>query len=824
MLCGSFAEHFPLLAVECFHLFSILCHSPLLSPPFLAYVTSRSPFFFFHLLHSLPLSPPPTSSPPTLRVQQRRFLLHCLAQQVFHSPPSPLLPRLTTREGDGGSLYLLSVLTSLSSPLPSPPTLPAYVGSLPLTSTIQLNNGHPTYHLPTLYTALTHKANLPKPEAQRLCEMAREWNVASERVGAVLEAGQAWAALLILLAPHLSPADVSAVISSLLSCLVSEDPASLALSTPLSPVLLHLVPHSDGGELVQSQVAEQLMDAVVNHSHPTTRANLYALLLLYLHQPSQQRDRLLAAVVAQGGRVLSLLITDATEGSAIVRGVACALLCHVVSSPSPSPALAFLRAAGVVETMVGQVLKRDEDLRMTVLSPRPSYLPALHLYTHTLTLLSQLSISPSGRAILIDADAIPSLSKLTVVDLLVERDLHTVGEGGVGKYYLALTLLLRLMVGLLWSRHAGVVGAVVRWLRAHQEVVTAVVKGREARGVEELRALQVMVQLLERMEAAGRDATLSPQPRAEDTAVVSSLHTVKGTATAGGVTSHLRGLLKFVGVSVTPTTAASQSVPAAASAVYSTSLVPADDALTMDRGFLTRYDRLLMMHLHLQPFVRVTGMDGQGGEEAGADREMRELQEETVRSVLSLCCTRLDYGRDSKGGLLFSTSLASAYPAAAGGADSSVTLGTLVDLLSDALDRLQHPDADDAAAPQSEADDSPVPSSPASVDRRRVTIVELGLLLLLYHVQAVDEGAGGRRLVGEGWRESARGKILPMLEVAEVTVGDSTAAVGMGRGDERGMSSALVVSSSNGRKRTTSERPQSLFVSAFTRRLRKLLL
>ena len=833
-MLGSFAEHFPLLAAEAFHLFSILCHSAELSPPFLAYVTARNPLFFFHLLHSLPLTPPLSSSPPSLRMQQRRFLLECLAQQLFQSPSSPLLSRLTTRDSDG-SLYLLSVLTSLSAPLPSPPSLPAYAGSFPLSSTLQHTHGHPTYHLPSLYTALTLKANLSKPDAQRLCDTARQWNIASQQLGAVVEAGQAWAALTILLAPHLSSADVSAVVSTLLACLVGEDPASLALSSPLSPVLLHLVAQADEGELVQSQVAEQLMDAVVNHSHPTTRANLYALLLLFLHPPSHQRDRLLASVVGQGGRVLSLLIADATEGSVVVRGVACALLCHVASSPaSLSLALPFLRDAGVVETLVGQVLKRDEDLRMTVLSPRPAYLPTLHLYTHTLTLLSQLSTSPAGRSLLIDADALPALSRLTVVDLLIERDLHTVGGVGgggvgVGRYWLVVGMLMRLMVGMLWSRHAVVVAVVVRWLRAHQEVVTAVVKGREVGGLEELQALQVMAQLLERVEAAGRDAQLSMQLRAQDNTQFPSVAPAaqRGNATPVGVSGHLRGLLKFVGVSVPPAATAPQPIPAAPSAVLSTALVPADDA-PMDRAFLARYDRLLMMHLHMQPLVKATGMDRLAGEEASAARELRELQEETVRSVLSLCCMRMDYGRDGKAALLFFTSLASSYPAAAGSADSAVTLGTLVDLLSDALDRIQHSDTDDSPPTQPDADTSTLaPFSTASADQRRLAIVELGLLLLLRHVQVgVEEGGvgGGRRMVGEGWRESARGKILPMLEVAEATVGNATAGTALGREEESVMSSALVVSSSNGKKRSASERPQSLFVSAFTRRLRKLLL
>ena len=807
--------HFPLLAAECYHLFSLLCSSPLSARALMAYL-SPHPLFFVHLLHALPLTAAPTT-PPTLPLQHRRFLLQCTAQQLFRSPsPDALLARLTRREEDG-SLYLLSLLSSFHTPLPATPALPAYVGSVSLASCMTLVAGRASYHLPALYTLLTTRASLPPHEAQRLCESARVWNVISERVAAVVEAGEAWAALVVLLASHLSAADISSTISAILGVLVSEDPTSLALSSGLSAALLQLVPHSDGGELHSTQVADQLMDALVNHQQPLTRCNVYALLLLYVTSPAvQHRERVLGAMVGQGGRVMSLLVSDATEGGLVVKAIACALLSHVVAASASSPALPLLRQASLLSTLVAQLVKRDDDLRMSVLSTRPSYLPALHQYTSVLTLCTQLSCTRAGRELLIDADVVSQLGRLTVVDVLVERDLHaaTAPPSAAVRYFSVLVPLLRLMSGLLWSRHSSALTAIVRWLRSHQELITAVVKERRVKGVHEQHALQLMAQLLERVEAASKDVRRPTRDAARAEPRAPSTPVQKENVAVGGVTGHLRGLLKYVGVSLPAAGAVQPSLSSRESP--SMSLVPVDDGSTaVDRDFLTRYDRLLTLHLHTYAHAPVMAGDGEAGEEERA-RTMRELQEETVCSVLSLCCLRVEYGRGKE--LLFASALSAPGAVAGGnGFDSAVHLGTLVDVVERALHDLPR------AAPQ------PAIASDDIIEaaQRLLHVVERALLLLLHHVQMFDDSAAGRRMVGEGWRDAARDRMLPVLERADRVLGDGPASAeeAGGKGDGAGaLSTALVVSDGDGSKRGSENGPRSLFVSAFTRRLRKLLM
>ena len=230
-----------------------------------------------------------------------------------------------------------------------------------------------------------------------------------------------------------------------------------------------------------------------------------------------------------------------------------------------------------------------------------------------------------------------------------------------------------------------------------------------------------------------------------------------------------------------------------------------EETALMDRSFLSKYHKRLL--LHLQTFVHSPDVgaeeNGEAGEGVGT---MKALQEETVRSVLRLCCMKVEYGRGKE--LIFA---ATPLTSAAHPHTVEPSLGTLIDSIDTALDRIEG-----AVGGKGERENEG--------EGRRGQIVELGLLLLLHHVQVYEGG----RLGGERWKEEARERMLPVLERAEGLLGDRRGGMGLigGGEDDRGlMSTAVIVAGKgNGQKRMGDEEgPQSLFVSAFTRRLRKLL-
>ena len=670
-------------------------------------------------------------------------------------------------------------------------------------------DGRPSYDLPSLYLALT-RTSVPPPEIQRLCHTARLYNSYTRTLSAVVEAGEAWVQVVgLLVLGGWSGEEVGGVVGGVMEVMVREDAASLALAGPLSAGMVQWVGEAGGGG-GEVGVGE-LMDAVVNHQHAGTRCNLYALLLLFLRSwEGDARAALIAGVTGQGGRVMALLLIDATEGGLLIRAIACALLSHVIAG-SPS-AIPFLRQGGVIPTAVTQLVKRDEDLRMAVLSPRPSYLPTLHQYISTLTLCTQLACTPAGRELLIDADAIGQLTRLTAVDLLIERDLQEMGTTpptAASRYYSVLSPLLRLMSGMLCSRHTPLFEEVLGWLRGHQELIFAVVKERRAQAIDEAQALQLMAQLLERVEGAGRAAHTGREVVRRGGREEAPLQKRgEAEAAAGGVTGHLRGLLKFVGVSLPGTGGGSQAAAplVGGGRVVGVAGVMEEDARVMDRSFLMKPHKRLL--LHLQSFVHSpAAAAGEDEEVEEGMRALKALQEATVKSVLNLCCMRVEYG-GNEAELPFA-----AKPLTSTTLPHTVDppLGLLIDAIDTALDRIQEELGETGEGKPED-------------EERRVQIVELGLLLLLHHVQVYEGG----RVGGEGWKEEAKGRILPVLEKADGLVGDRRGGVGLLVGvedDRASMSTALVVAGKgNGKKRMSEEwGPQSLFVSAFTRRLRQLL-
>ena len=561
----SFGVHFSELAVECFHLLYLLVSTPHTARSFLPYLASQ-PLFFFTILRSLPLAPPTQSAIATQLTQQRRFLLASIAVQLFTASSlsvasySPLLTRLLARESDG-SLFLLSILSSLHIPVPSVPTLPTHIGSESLSSTLipsPSSPAQPLYHLPSLYRLLTASCQLSPPEAARLCEHARQWNVWAERMSAVRLMGEAWRGVLELLSHEWELDGVVEVVDNVLVWLVDERPVYLSLSSSLSALLLSYVPVAAVGRVCRATWSERLVDALVNHQQPMARCNVYAALLVYCHalQSVQDKERVLAALTNQAGRVLSLLMADVLDGSVAMRAVASSLLSYLLSS-SPASTLLHVRDSALLSNLVSQLVKRDDDLRLSVLSGRPVYSTAVSQYGSVMALLLQICWVRGGRDAIVDSQVVGSLARLRLWQLLADLP-ASAPTTAVTAYYRMLIPFLRLLVGLLTAAHGGVLATVVEWLRQHRELVGAVVKGgRGQREAEEVAALTLMAQLLERVEAVSREA----RKRSRD---VTDIDTRRATgltfatrdrltekpAAVTGVTGHLRGLLKYVGVSL----------------------------------------------------------------------------------------------------------------------------------------------------------------------------------------------------------------------------------------------------------------------------------
>ena len=829
--------------MECFHLLYLLSASPLTAPAFLSYISS-TPLLFFSLLAALPPASAASASPTTL-LQQRRFLLSACAQQLFRSSSPALLHRLQRHEDDG-SLFVLSLLPALRTELPPTPSLPQYVNGQALSLSKQHDGQHFSYHLPRLFLLLTQQAGLTAQEAASLCEAARQWNVVSERVGAVVDAGDAWCALLSLLAPHLSSADVAFAVSLLLTAMVSEDAACLSLSASLSCLLLLLAPHCPPSALLSSHVTDRLMDALVNHQQPSTRSNLYALLLLCLQSlPAQQqreRERLLAALVAQGGRVLGLVVADASEGGLVMKAVTCSLLSAVVAA-SPATTLPLLRESSLLPACLSQLQKREEELRLCLVSARSAHLQALQQYHASMRLLTQLAAVRGGRELLVDSGALTQLTGLKLWSALSE--LEPLPAPSAQRFCLALLPLLQLMVAMLSSPHAAVLAAVLSFLRQHAELVTALLRCRRDSGVAALQAMLSLCQLMERAETAARDCRRKGRVVTDAALTVSSStretqRESNALLPLSGVSGHLRGLLKYVGVALPAVSAVPPPTLSSAVAAYSVSvqLPSGDEAAALDSSFLSRYDKLLLLQLQscsqLPPLPELLTdgvVNGSAGDAVESGGELERLQEAVCCAIVRLLCVKLDFGRSSTGEtLLFGSGLEQRESARQRDATSPPQLGLLLQLIQAALERIEHGRGEQRGNDADEA----VEAEEAEREQQSLVLVEQSLWLLWHHAHVFERGDGRKQTgrgggdAGEQWRDRARPVILPVLDDVDRLLSDGGAAAGVlkeeGMGDisSGGSSTALVpfvaqAGSSGGLRR-------SLFVSAFSRKLRKLLM
>ena len=830
----SFGVHFPELAVECFHLLYVLASTPHTARSFLPYLASQ-PLYFFTILRSLPLAPPVQSTTATQLTQQRRFLLSSIAVQLFTASTlsvasfSPLLSRLLERETDG-SLFLLSLLSSLHIPVPSVPTLPSHVGSESLSSTLipsPSSPSQPLYHLPSLYRLLTVSCQLSPPEAARLCEHARQWNVWAERLSAVRLMGEAWRSVLELLSNDWELEGVAEVVDSVLVWLVDERPVYLSMSSSLSALLLLYVSVAAAGRVCRVVWSERLVDALVNHQQPMARCNLYAAMLVYCHalQSVQDRERVLAALTTQAGRVLSLLMTDVLDGSVAMRAVASSLLSYLLSS-SPAPTLLHVRDSGLLTNLVSQLVKRDDDLRLSVLSGRPVYSTAVSQYGSVMALLLQICWVQGGRETIVDSQVIYSLTQLRLWQLLADLP-ASASTTAVAAYYRMLIPFLRLLVGLLTSAHGTLVATVVEFLRQHRELIGAVVKGgRGQREAEVVAALTLMAQLLERVEAVTRETRRRDANQVADVDTRQKFGLMVATreqladrpAATAGVTGHLRGLLKYVGVSL-PTAS-----PSAATAVGVPSTRSSAEMIMSDTTFLHRYHKLLM--LQLPAFVQST-----------VDASTAVEDEQLVAAVLSLACLRLDLPRGSDVSL--SSSLDGVRGRGAGRAGASgdmdlmavdVSVGVLVDVLYELTRRVEEANAERSTARSSVADqgDSEWQERLTARVDRCVYGAEHGLLLLSHHVNVyadVDARKGVMPAIDGGqWRERAAAVVLPLLSEVDRVMGSGGEGKGVVNGVSGGgsESTALILSSGGAGARGV-EGVRSMFVAALTRRTRQAL-
>ena len=820
--------------MECFHLLYLLVSTPHPARSFLPYLGSQ-PLFFLTILRSLPLAPPAQSSTATQLTQQRRFLLSSIAVQLFTAASlsaasfSPLLSRLLERETDG-SLFLLSLLSSLHIPVPSVPTLPSHIGSESLSSSLipsPSSPSQPLYHLPSLYRLLTVSCQLSPPEAARLSEHARQWNVWAERMSAVRLMGEAFRSVLELLSQEWELDGVVEVVDNVLAWLVDERPVYLSLSSSLSALLLSYVTVAAAGRVCRVVWSERLVDALVNHQQPLARCNVYAAVLVYCHalQSVQDRERVLATLTNQAGRVLSLLMTDVLDGSMAMRAVASSLLSYLLCS-SPASTLLHVRHSALLSNLVSQLVKRDDDLRLSVLSGRPVYSTAVSQYGSVMALLLQICWVRAGRDTIVDSDVIDSLTRLRLWQLLADLP-ASASSTAVAAYFRMLVPFLRLLVGLLTLTHSGVLATVVEFLQQHRELVGAVVKGgRGQREPEEVAALTLMAQLLERVEAVSREtkkrsrdqvADVEPRRPTGLTMFTRDQPTDKQVALTG-VTRHLRGLLKYVGVNL------SAASPSAATAVSVPSARPSTELVVSDATFLHRYHKLLM--LQLPAFVQ-----------SSVDSSATVEDEQLVAAVLSLACLRLDVPRGSD--VLLSSSLDGVRGRAGGraGARSDVQLaavdvsvGVLVDVLFELTRRVDENNAERSTGRSSavEQTDSEWQERLAARVDRCVYGAEHGLLLLSHHVNVYGEADTRKGLMpavdGGQWRERAAAVILPLLSEVDRVMGSGGESQGAADGvnDGGGGSTELVVSSGGAAGRGV-EGVRSVFVAALTRRTRQAL-
>ena len=824
--------------MECFHLLYLLASTPPSARSFLPYLGSQ-PLFFLTILRSLPLTPAAQSIAATQLTQQRRFLLSSIAVQLFTASSlsvasySPLLTRLLDRETDG-SLFLLSLLSSLHIPVPSVPTLPSHIGSESLSSTLipsPSSPAQPLYHLPSLYRLLTASCQLSPPEAARLCEHARQWNVWAERMSAVRLMGEAWRGVLELLGAEWDADGVAEVVDSLLVWLVDERPVYLALSSSLSAALLSYMSIAAAGGVCRVVWSERLVDALVNHQQPIARCNVYAAALEYCHalQSAQDKEHVLAALTSQSGRVLSLLMADVLDGSVAMRAVASSLLSYLLLSAPQSTLLQQLHQSALLSNIVNQLVKRDDDLRLSVLSGRPVYSTAVSQYGSAMALLLQVCWVRGGRDAIVESQVIESLARLRLWQLLADLP-ASASTTAVAAYYRMLIPFLRLLVGLLTAAHSGVLATVVDFLRQHRELMGAVVKGgRGQREPEELAALTLTAQLLDRVEAAtreahrrSRDGTAGDNRRTAASGLATREQLIDKPAAVMGVTGHLRGLLKYVGVSLP-----SASLPVAPTATAVPTSYSSTETTAVDTAFLHRYHKLLL--LQLPAFVQ-----------SPADSLAAVDEEQLMAAVLSLACLRLDIPRGSD--VLLSSSLdgmrgrgANAQSLRAGGdaelAGVDVSVGVLVDVQYELTRRVEQSLAQQSAARSATAqyDDSEWQQRLTARVDRCVYAAEHGLLLLSHHVNVYAEAGAGKGImpgVGGGqWRERAAAVVLPLLGEVDRVMGSGGEALSGtdGVSDVASASTALILSSGAASGRGT-QGVRSTFVAALTRRTRQALL
>ena len=560
---------------------------------------------------------------------------------------------------------------------------------------------------------------------------------------------------------------------------------------------------------------------------------MYAAVLVYCHalQSVQDKERVLAALTSQAGRVLSLLMTDVLDGSVAMRAVASSLLCYLLSS-SPSSTLSLVRHSSLLSNLVSQLVKRDDDLRLSVLSGRPVYSTAVSQYGSVMALLLQVCWVRGGRDAIVQSEVLDSLTRLRLWQLLADLP-ASAAPAAIAAYYRMLIPFLRLLVGMLASVHSGVLASVVEFLRQHRELVGAVVKGGRGQiEPEEMAALTLMAQLLERVEAVDRQTRKRSRDHPTEiadtrmSAGISSSsrdQTLSGKpAAVSGVTGHLRGLLKYVGVNL------STAAPPTATATSVLLSRPAEDVVVSDVAYLQRYHKLLM--LQLPAFVQ---------SQSSADFSTAVEEEQLVAAVLSLACLRLDLPRGSD--VLLSSSLDSACSRGGRGlrnndmdvASVDVSVGALVDVLFELAGRVAESNAElfnirSSAAEEFESD---VQERLAARVDRCVYAAEHGLLLLSHHVSVYTEMEGRPGLMSSTldagqWRERAAAVVLPLLAELDRTMGGVEEVSNGVDGDvgAGGLSASTALVVSSGVSGKSAGGMQSQFGAALTKRTRKALL